>query len=193
MLGAGQANRSPSVISLTDSDSAPDVDGTTGHLQANHSPSVISLTDSDSAPEVDGTTGHLNRPPSVISLTNSTPDIDNTVDIIHDAVSEDPDPSLHPIIGLGSKSCVCSRGDSLTNPIIVEDVAIWPGDFHVCDIAQCIRLSRLLFCQQRLATLFQEMFGVPYPSLTFKMTRKIWEAPRNRILHEPYIDYGWSE
>ena len=181
--GHPHIHRAPSVISISDSDSIPDVDESTGHPHAHRAPSVISISDSDSIPDVDGSTGHphAHRAPSVISLTDSTPDIDDTVDM-------DP-----PAVGLGRKRNVGSRGDSLTNPIVVEDAAIWPGDFYVCDIAQCIQLLRLPFYQQRLDTLFRGMFGIPYPSLTFKATWKIWEAPENRMLHDLYIDYGRLE
>ena len=127
-MGHPHAHRAPSVISLTDSDSIPDVDESTGHPHVHRAPSVISISDSDSIPDVDGSTGHPHAhcAPSVISLMDSTPDINDTVDM-------DP-----PTVGLGRKRNVGSRGDSLTNPIVVEDATIWPGDFYVCDIAQCI-------------------------------------------------------
>ena len=194
--------RSPSVISLSDLESeafTPSISISPhclpGHATTSqgHSPSVISLSDSESeafAPSVSiglhrhprlsghATTSQARRSPSVISLTAS------------DADTRILSPPPQPIVKWGGQGCVCSQGNSHKNPINVENVRIWPDNFHVCDIAQFIRLTCLPGCQQRLCKFFKEYFGMPYSPQTFRWTRSTWEFQENWMHHEESIDYG---
>ena len=203
--------RSPSaaaVISLTDSE-PDDLDARSNRRQRSPSAaSVISLTDlepddsdaraalpSPVTVQVVGSTpahphplhitmasGERRRSPSVISLTDSDSDANCA-------------PSLppQPIIKWRSNACVRSRGESLNDPISVEDVQIWPNDFHVCDIAQFIRLTRLPGRQSVLHTMFEEYFGMPYSPRAFRRTRMTWECRENKRLQDRFIEYGRSE
>lgn len=128
------------------------------------------------------------RAPSVISLTES----ESSREVDHQS---SPPPIPRPLIEWGSASCVRSHGESRADPISVDDVRLWPMDFHVCDIAECFRLASLPThrkCQAR-ATLFTEFFGIPYVTSTFKKTRRIWEYRDNRQLRIWYLQHGRSD
>ena len=75
----------------------------------------------------------------------------------------------------------------------MEDVRLWPVDFHVCDVAQFIRLTRIPGRHQRMRRMFEEYFGIPFCPQTFRQTRKVWECRANRNLHEHFINYRRSE
>jgi hypothetical protein len=212
-----RASQSPSTISRTESGSkaqsaaaAPMLIGSQHHRRTlpRRSLSMISLTDSDpdmeaaqAAPSISigsaerhhrpplriSTRSRASRSPSVISLTDSN---------LEDMQGSDQMPSLPPqpaFVTPGSHACVHAHGDSQVDPIIVEDVHLWPTDFHVCDIAQFIRLTRLPRRQQKLRTFFEEYFGVPYSPQMFRRTRHLWEYQENKGLHAQFIDYGRSE
>jgi hypothetical protein len=164
------------VISLTDSE-PDDLDVRSKRRQRSPSvTSVISLTDSEldnsdvraalpstvtvqagPAPahphplHIPTASKERQRSPSVISLTASDSDTNCA-----------PSLPLQPIIKWRSNTCIHSRGESLNDPISVEDVQIWPNDFHVCDIAQFIQLARLPGRQSFLRTMFEEYFSMPY-------------------------------
>ena len=183
-----RASQSPSAISLAESGSkaqsaAPMLIGSR-QTPPRRSPSVISLTDSEpdveaaqAAPSISiGPAQHHHRPalhiptrhwpscsPSVISLTDS-----ESEDMQGDRMPSPPPQAT--CVKPGSHACVRAHGGSQADPIIVEDIHLWPTDFHVCDIAQFIRLTRLPRRQQKLRTFFEEYFGVPYSPQTFRRT-----------------------
>ena len=208
-----RTSRSPSVIS-------PGPSAARALTRITRSPSVISLTDSEPAnagPSAARVLTMVARSPSVISLDDSEPDNagPSMPRVLMDAPvpphsnsdlragqleltqphKVDRTPSLppQPIIEWGSTACVRSHGQSHENAINVEDVRLWPMDFHVCDVAQFIRLTRLPSHHQRLRRMFEEYFGIPFCPQTFRKTREVWECRANRNLHEHFIDYRRSE
>jgi hypothetical protein len=189
-----------SVISLTDSE--PDEAGPSApEALRDARSSVISLTDSEpdeagpSAPRALRDTPHANPDFPDREETQGYKALVNFPAATTSDSDTDRTASLPPqlIIKWGSNGCVRSHGQSHENPINVEDIRIWPIDFHVCNIAQFICLTRLPGHHQRLQKMFEEYFGIPYCPRTFRRTRKVWERRANQNLHARFIDYRRSE
>lgn len=91
--------------------------------------------------------------------------------------------TAHPSISSGTPS----------DPIDVDDVKVWPGDFYACDIAKGFRLCETISKRrQGVGAVFQKMFGVPYASTTFHAHKKRWaDAPAN--ITDKFIKAGRTE
>ncbi|KAG2125124.1 hypothetical protein DEU56DRAFT_962893 [Suillus clintonianus] len=84
-------------------------------------------------------------------------------------------------------------GGTLSDPIDVDDVKVWPGDFYACDVAKGFRLCETISKRrQGVGAVFQKMFGVPYASTTFHAHKKRWaDAPAN--ITDKFIKAGRTE
>jgi len=82
---------------------------------------------------------------------------------------------------------------TLSDPIDIDDVKVWLGDFYACDIAKGFALCGAVGKRrQGVGAVFQKMFGVPYVSTTFHVHRKRWEdAPAT--VTDKFIKAGRTE
>ncbi|KAG2130592.1 hypothetical protein BD769DRAFT_1386979 [Suillus cothurnatus] len=92
-----------------------------------------------------------------------------------------------------STAHACLSLGTLSDPIDINDVKVWPGDFYACDIAKGFALCGAVGkCRQGVGAIFQKMFGVPYVSTTFHVHRKRWEdAPAT--VTDKFIKAGHTE
>ncbi|KIJ06986.1 hypothetical protein PAXINDRAFT_19811 [Paxillus involutus ATCC 200175] len=99
------------------------------------------------------------------------------------------DASTHP----SESSHGNSPGGTSVNPIDVDDVQVWPGDYYVCDIVwgfeRCEKARRL---RTGVPKEFMHLFGKQFMKTTFHTHKKRWyTAPQH--VRERFISYGKTE
>ncbi|KAG2118495.1 hypothetical protein BD769DRAFT_1672139 [Suillus cothurnatus] len=100
--------------------------------------------------------------------------------------------TARPSAGSSTAHARLSLG-TLSDPIDIDNVKVWPGDFYACDIAKGFALCGAVGKRhQGVSAVFQKMFGVPYVSTTFHVHRKRWEdAPAT--VTDKFIKAGRTE
>jgi hypothetical protein len=100
--------------------------------------------------------------------------------------------TARPSAGSSTAHACLSLG-TLSDPIDIDDVKVWLGDFYACDIAKGFALCGAVGKRcQGVGAVFQKMFCVPYVSTAFHVHRKRWEdAPAT--VTDKFIKAGRTE
>ncbi|KAF8834035.1 hypothetical protein BDN67DRAFT_1050825 [Paxillus ammoniavirescens] len=105
------------------------------------------------------------------------------------SVAPSSDVSAHP----SESSHGDSPGGTSFNPINVNDVQVWLGDYYICDIVwgfeRCEKAWRL---QTGVPKEFVHLFGNQFMKTTFHMHKKCWYTALQHV-QEQFISYGKME
>ncbi|KAG2037614.1 hypothetical protein BDR03DRAFT_1010659 [Suillus americanus] len=99
-----------------------------------------------------------------------------------------------PIIKEESSGNLLSYGTLKADAIEVEEVAIWPVDFYVINIANGFNLcKKAADSRHKVSQVFIKHFGMPFKASTYYNNRKVSDLEVNRVLRERFTDYGHTE